>query len=108
MTFNEYQIKAKSTDIYPADRALDCHVLGLTNEAGEVAGKLKKIYRDANGNFSDDAIQQIALELGDVLWYLALIAEDLLYSLEDIAAMNINKLSDRKERNKLNGSGDHR
>lgn len=108
MTFNEYQILAKNTDIYLANHALDCHVLGLTNEAGEVAGKLKKIYRDLNANFSDDAIKQIAFELGDVLWYLALIAEDLCYSLEDIATMNIQKLADRKERNVIGGSGDNR
>lgn len=108
MNFNEYQLKAKSTDIYPASHALDCHVLGLTNEAGEVAGKLKKIYRDSKGHFSDDAIEQIAFELGDALWYLALIAEDLCYSLEDIAVMNIQKLADRKERNMIGGSGDHR
>jgi len=108
MNFNEYQIKAKSTDIYPKDHALDCHVFGLTNEAGEVAGKLKKIYRDNNSELSGEKKHEIAKELGDVQWYLALVADDIGYTLESIAAMNIQKLADRKERNKLGGSGDHR
>ena len=108
MTFNEYQSLAKSTDIYPPDKALDCHILGLTNEAGEVAGKLKKIYRDKDGLISPTDVLEIAKELGDVLWYLTCTAYDLEISLEDIAIMNIDKLADRKERNKLGGSGDHR
>lgn len=108
MNFNEYQLKAKSTDIYPANHALDCHVLGLANEAGEVAGKLKKVYRDNQGYFSDKKQEDIAYELGDTLWYLANIAHDLGYTLQSIAVMNIQKLADRKERNKIGGSGDHR
>jgi len=108
MNFNEYQDAAKSTDIYPPAHALDCHVFGLTNEAGEVAGKLKKMYRDNNGELSKDVKINIAAELGDVLWYLANVAYDLGYDLEFIATMNIEKLASRKERNKLGGSGDYR
>jgi len=108
MDFNEYQIKAKSTDIYPAAHALNCHVHGLNNEAGEVAGKIKKMYRDNNGNFSADIKLDVAKELGDTLWYLALVAEDIGFTLDFIATMNIQKLADRKERDKIGGSGDHR
>lgn len=108
MNFNEYQIAAKSTDIYPPDHALVCHVFGLTNEAGEVAGKLKKMYRDSNGELSLEVKENIAKELGDVLWYLANVAYDLGYSLYFIAEMNLDKPASRKERNKLGGSGNHR
>lgn len=108
MNFNEYQIKAKSTDIYSEKYAFFCHVLGLAGEAGEVVDKVKKIYRDNNGNFTDVKKIEIAYELGDALWYIACIAYDLEISLDDIAFWNINKLAGRKERNKLNGSGDHR
>lgn len=108
MDFNEYQLRAKSTDIYPTNHALDCHIHGLNNESGEVSGKIKKIYRDKNGEFSPIAKVEIAKELGDVLWYLALIAHDIGFSLESIATMNIQKLADRKERNQLGGSGDDR
>ena len=104
----EYQSLAKSTDIYPPDKALDCHILGLANEAGEVAGKLKKIYRDKDGLILLLDKAEISKELGDVLWYVACTAYDLGILLEDIATININKLSDRKERNKIGGSGDHR
>ena len=108
MNFNEYQITAGYTDIYPPEMALICHTLGLTNEAGEVAGKIKKIYRDSNGELSTNKKHEIAQELGDVQWYLARIAIDIGYTLEDIAIMNIEKLADRTERNKLGGSGDYR
>ena len=108
MTFNEYQIAAGYTDISPAEIALTYHTLGLTNEAGEVAGKIKKIFRDNNGELSPEKKHEIAHELGDVQWYLARLAADIGYTLESIAAMNIDKLADRKERNKLGGSGDHR
>jgi NTP pyrophosphatase (non-canonical NTP hydrolase) len=108
MDFNEYQTKAKATDIYPKEVAFFCHALGLASEAGEVAGKIKKLYRDKNGliNTVDDI--EIVKELGDVLWYLSRVAEDIGYDLEFIAAMNLEKLSDRKERNQLGGAGDHR
>jgi len=66
------------------------------------------MYRDDNGVFSIERIISIAYELGDTLWYLSLIAHDIGYSLEEIANMNIQKLADRKERNKIGGSGDHR
>ena len=108
MTFNEYQTKAKSTDIYPVEHSLVCHTLGLANEAGEVAGKIKKVIRDNDYLFSRENYLEIAYELGDVLWYLANAAKDIGYDLEEIALMSINKLADRKERNKIGGSGDYR
>ena len=108
MNFNEYQIASEYTDIYPLEMALIWHILGLTNETGEVAGKNKKIYRDANGKLSPEKKHEIAQELGDVQWYLSRLAADIGYTLEEIVIMNINKLADRKERNKIGGSGDHR
>ena len=108
MHFNEYQEKAKSTDIYPPEHYINCHSFGLFSEAGEIAGKLKKINRDDKGKISNEKRVEIAHELGDVQWYIARLAEDLGYDLEDIAIMNIEKLSDRKNRNQIGGSGDHR
>jgi len=108
MDLTEYQDKAKSTDIYPLNKSLACHVFGLTNEAGEVVGKLKKIYRDNNGKLSDEKKLEIAYELGDVLWYIAQVATELDLSLDEIAEYNINKLLDRQARNKIQGDGDNR
>jgi len=112
MTFDEYQQKASKTAIYPdcgtgSITAL-CYVgLGLS-EAGEVQGKIKKILRDDNGVVGSDKTKEIAKELGDVLWYCAMVARELGVSLDDIAAANIEKLMSRQSRGKLTGSGDNR
>ena len=108
MTLNEYQEGARSTAIYPASRQIIYPTLGLTGEAGEVADKVKKVIRDSNDVFSDEKKHQIALELGDVLWYAAALAHDLGYTLEEVAQMNLDKLASRMQRDKIHGSGDER
>lgn len=82
--------------------------LGLTNEAGEVAGKVKKIFRDRGGIVTDGDREALTLELGDVLWYLAELCTQLGVDLSDVAAANIRKLEDRTARGTLAGDGDHR
>ncbi len=82
--------------------------LGLTNEAGEVAGKVKKIFRDRGGVITDDDRAALKLELGDVLWYLAEICTQLDIRLEDVAAANIAKLRGRIARGTMAGDGDTR
>ncbi len=82
--------------------------LGLANEAGEVAGKVKKIFRDRGGVITDADREALALELGDVLWYLSELCTRLGISLEDVAARNIAKLTDRAARGVLHGDGDSR
>lgn len=109
MDFNEYQEKAKKTALYPDIGARFVYpALGLANEAGEVAGKIKKVFRDNNGVVDDDRLHKIKEELGDVLWYLSQLATDLHLSLDDIANDNIAKLASRMERNKIQGDGDER
>ncbi len=108
MNLNDYQQSALKTALYPRQYAIVYPALGLNGEAGEVADKVKKVIRDDDGDFSSERREQIALELGDVLWYVATMAHDLGYSLDEIADMNIHKLADRVRRNKLSGSGDNR
>jgi len=108
MTINEYQEKARTTAIYPEESAIIYPTLGLTGEAGEVADKVKKVIRDNQGEFTDEVKKQIALELGDVMWYAASLSHDLGFSLEEICQMNIDKLASRMQRNKIHGSGDER
>lgn len=108
MTINEYQDAARRTAIYPENRQIIYPTLGLTGEAGEVADKVKKVIRDAHDEFTPEVRRQIALELGDVMWYAAALSHDLGYTLEEICQMNIDKLASRMERNKIHGSGDER
>jgi NTP pyrophosphatase (non-canonical NTP hydrolase) len=109
MTFDEYQKQAQTTAIYPGKgQNITYPVLGLNGEAGEVAEKLKKIFRDKNGEFSQEDKFKIVMELGDVLWYLSDIALEMGFSLENVAILNIQKLSSRKDRNKIHGNGDFR
>jgi len=113
ISFNEYQEQAKKTAIYPESgdgsyNSLAYAVLGLTNEAGEVAGKVKKIWRDEFGELFDHRRAEIASEAGDVLWYLSAVATELGVTLESLAAANLAKLQDRQSRNVLGGSGDNR
>jgi len=106
MNFSEYQERANATAIYNTKFSILYPTLGLAGEAGEVAEKVKKIIRD-NKNIVDER-EDIAKELGDVLWYVAAVARDIGFKLEAIAEMNIEKLESRKERGVLQGNGDNR
>ncbi len=108
MTFNDYQKEAISTAIYGAGNKVIYPTLGLCGEAGEVAEKIKKVLRDKGGVFSEESKQAIKLELSDVLWYIANIANDLDIALDDVAEANIAKLKSRRERNLIHGEGDNR
>jgi NTP pyrophosphatase (non-canonical NTP hydrolase) len=109
MTFADYQIEARKTAIYPNVGSNYIYpVLGLCGEAGEVAEKVKKIIRDKDGKVSDEDRKAIAKELGDGLWYLSNLCCEFGLTLDQIAVQNINKLRDRKNRDKLHGSGDNR
>ena len=108
MNFDTYQRLAKQTDIYTREVALTHKALGLAGEAGEVANKVKKIGRDHEGVLTDDVRRQIAHELGDVLWYVAALADELGVSLGSIAEENLAKLRGRVQRDTLAGDGDNR
>ena len=109
MTFSDYQAESRKTAIYPnAGLNYIYPTLGLVNEAGEVAGKVKKISRDDDGVLTDEKRIEIKKELGDVLWYVAQVASELNLDLDQVAAANLEKLFSRKERGTLKGSGDNR
>ena len=107
-TFEKYQELTAQTAIYPKEAGQIYTTLGLVNEAGEVAGKVKKILRDDCGVVSGEKRAEIAKELGDVLWYLSQCATEFCICLESIAIDNLAKLQSRKERGVLGGSGDNR
>ncbi len=107
--FDLYQRESRKTwRLVHTDHPLVYPTLGLVNEAGEVAGKIKKIFRDKDGVISEADRQALKSELGDVLWYLTQICTELDLSLEEVAAENITKLFDRLERGVIRGEGDTR
>ena len=109
MTAEFYEMKASQTAIFPKDRALEYLALGLTSEAGEVAGKVKKLIRDGEDKEGFEMKKlAIASEIGDVLWYCAMMAKEVGVPLNDIMKENLKKLHGRKERGTLQGSGDER
>lgn len=115
MTLNEYQKQALTTEIMNRNKITDvtepafiAKILGLVGEAGEVAEKFKKIVRDKQGKINKIDKAEIKKELGDVLWYTAVIADYLGIKFEDIAQTNLDKLASRKARGVSKGSGDNR
>ena len=117
MNFNEYQQKAIKFDTARNSETEQERykgymekALGLAGETGEVIEKVKKLIRDKNDvfNLTFEEQKELEKELGDVLWYLSAIAYYNNIELEDIAIHNLEKLEDRKARNKIHGNGDNR
>lgn len=109
MDLNDYQAAALVTAIYPNRGANFAYpALGLAGEAGEVADKLKKVIRDNDGVLTDTVRDAVAKEIGDVLWYVSVLAAEMDYDLETIAQNNLDKLASRQQRGVITGSGDNR
>jgi NTP pyrophosphatase (non-canonical NTP hydrolase) len=108
-TFAVYQRESRKTwSVIHTDHSIVYPTLGLTNEAGEVAGKIKKIFRDRNGEINDADREALKQELGDVLWYLTQICTELGLTLEEVAEANLTKLFSRQARGVIGGDGDIR
>lgn len=109
MDFEEYQKLSKETAMYPKIGENYVYpTLGLVGEAGEIAEKIKKVFRDNNGVLDEERKQMLKKELGDVLWYLAQLSTELGLSFDEVASFNIEKLASRKERGAIHGDGDNR
>lgn len=106
MTVKDYQEKAHGFAKYGENKMYP--VLGLAEEAGEVCGKFAKLIRDDNEIMTQERHEAIVKELGDVCWMLAEICTNMDIQLDDVMELNIKKLTDRKNRNVINGSGDNR
>mgnify|MGYP000090653560 CR=1 FL=1 len=109
MDLTTYQARAAQTAIYPRQDALPTYpALKLNGEAGEVAEQIGKAIRDDQGAITPDRFEHLMSEMGDVLWYLANLANDLNVDLSAVAQENLDKLSDRMERGVIGGSGSNR
>ena len=104
LTMDTYQQQAKATAVYPEVKADQYLIAGLAGEVGELASIFAKHWR-GDGDLNHDHAKA---ELGDVLWFVAMLAEQLDTDLSTIAQGNLDKLADRAERGKLKGSGDNR
>jgi NTP pyrophosphatase (non-canonical NTP hydrolase) len=110
MTFDEYQKQALTTAITNPDPLMDKTIwaMGVSGEAGEVVEKWKKIVAYKDGKISDEDLAELGKELGDVVWYIAVLAHSLGLSLDDIMQKNLDKLASRKQRGVTKGQGDNR
>lgn len=120
LQINEYQRDAHETADYPEGKVIDTKegvehyinyiypALGLSEEAGEVAGKYAKAVRDNAGVIDEERKKEIIKELGDVLWFVSELCTSLGVTLSDVAQKNLDKLASRKERGMIHGSGDNR
>jgi len=107
--FETYQTESRKTwNLVSMEHPIVYPTMGLVNEAGEVAGKVKKIFRDKGGHINEEDRQALKKELGDVLWYLAQICTELDLSLAEVAEANLTKLFSRLERGTIKGDGDYR
>ena len=104
MNFEEYQIEAEKTAIYPDEHKIDYQSLGLAGEAGEVVQQSKENVKQ-DGKFDRE---DVAAEVGDCLWYIAALCRDLNFDMGYIARCNLDKLHSRMERGTIQGSGDKR
>ena len=93
MTFDDYQAQARRTmnTALSEQDARTMTALGLVGEAGECSELIKKHV------FHNRALdrEELQAELGDVLWYVAMLADACGLSLQEIAAHNVEKLSRR-------------
>ena len=103
-TFEDYKLAIDPLVVYPRKtqlEALQYVTLGLNGEAGEVAEQIKKAMRNDAGELSPERIESLKKELGDVLWYMTRLADELGTNLAEIAQINVEKLYARKEKDNL-------
>jgi len=110
---NDYQKQAITTaytDPKHADTLMEQTIwaMGIAGEAGEVIEKWKKIVAYREGKITQEDKAELAKELGDVIWYIAVLANSLGLSLDDIMQRNPDKLASRQERGAIKGHGDNR
>lgn len=110
MTFDEYQKQALKTAHNHPDALMNQTIwaMGVAGEAGEVVEKWKKIVAYKDGIVSQEDLGELAKELGDVIWYIAVMAHSLGLSLDDIMQRNLEKLASRQKRGVIKSKGDNR
>lgn len=112
--FDEYQEVSAETDLGNIGGRKNLnpewmyYVLGIGGETGELLEKIKKLFRDSDGYPRMDQKKDILKEMGDIMWYMARLCDQLGMPFSHVPKMNIKKLFSRMDRNKLQGDGDNR
>ena len=122
MELNEYQNKAMATCLPTCDN-VSYMLMNLVGEVGELASKIAKDIRKGNvvigGSVNNlipempvdkwfDRQEEYKKEAGDILWQLAGFCHTMGWTLEEVGKQNLEKLADRKRRDKIDGDGDNR
>lgn len=107
MELNEFQAACKTTDCYKPEQRLMCLGFGLGSEVGEVLGKLDKSFRK-HGELTEEFREMTVKEVFDVLWFAVMLADELGYTMEEVASIGLHKLAERAKQNKICGFGDER
>lgn len=102
LTLDQYQSMSMNFRLPSADASYVA--LGLVGEVGELYGAWAKNIRD-NTMMDEENTKK---ELGDILWFLTALCEECETTLEEVAMLNLKKLSSRAARGKIHGSGDDR
>jgi NTP pyrophosphatase (non-canonical NTP hydrolase) len=108
MTFEEYQRATRRTAVYPKDIGLLYVTCGLAEEAGEIANKVKKVYKDGDGYVDELTRVKLIDEIGDALCYMSELCNILGIELDNVAERNNDKLEERLRHGTLHGEGDDR
>jgi len=92
MTLKEYQKLCKTTaqKFKNKEKEILTWGLGITGEAGDLAGCIKKTF--SHNNDQKDGIKE---NLGDTLWYVAMICNFFDWDLEEVLEENVKKLKKR-------------
>jgi len=106
MDLKTYQEFTPTTALYPKKFEESYLSTGLAAEAGEVSDLFAKYFR---GDYtSQPMIPKLEKELGDIFWFISQICNCYGLDMEEILDLNVDKLTSRKDRGVIQGSGDDR
>lgn len=87
----EYQTQLRNFIDYPVELGPYYTILGIYDELGKLSEKLRESLKDKDGNFSDRDIQRLEISIGDIIFYLTCMCNDLNININQVLEMNLKK-----------------